>query len=233
MCARDPSQTASASQTKSFLSIKEMFSYSPNPVCIRNNTGSFIYQNNIFNKEMLNDEVDVNLWFSNLPLDISILLSQTEIEMFIHTDLVFILNELCIGNRYWTIHFQTILFEDDVYSVWIFYSSLLVVSQKSNQNFFCKAFDHQIYDYRNQKKLVQWNALNLHLAGLTHEAISKLLSISVGSSKNYITDSHDFFKISSRDDLILLIYSNNTYLQINENVKNILKRNVNKLLSKQ
>lgn len=230
MCGRDRSQITPLSQTNSLQCIEEVINLLMYPVCVRDNSGNFIMMNNSFETEFIHNDSNIELWFENLPIEVSLLLSQNELESFLKMDSLLSIDPVCIHNHNWSICFQVLSCKKCIYSVWHFYRKILTNPNIKGKLFPYKNIDSNLYDYRDSRSLLQWNALNLHLAGFSHHMISKLLSISVGSSKNYTADAHDFFKTSSRDEIIISIYTNGIYQSVFKNVEYIVRSNVNKLL---
>lgn len=232
MCARDPSQTHSLRQTNSLHCLKELIDFSLYPICVRDTNGLFVLTNISFEQEMLYGNRNADGWFSGLPIDISLLLSESELISYSQNCPFLTPLSLVMNGSIWDVCFQVLSFKKNNYSVWHFYHPS-INNKLSIGKLPSKYQKISVYDYRNDNTLLHWNVLNLYLSGFSHESISRILSISVGSSKNYITDAHRFFKTKSRDDIIIFMYVSGFYLNVSRDVKRILTSNVSKLLMNQ
>lgn len=232
MCVRDPSQTTLLSQINSLQCIQEVINFSSYPVCVRNSNREFILMNRYFKSELLKIYPSPENWFSCLPQEVIVELSRMEINSFLQAENICPLNAIHIDGVYWDVYFQIISVDNEIFCMWQLNKTCMQRSSNNLDMFSYKKMEDLVIEYRTKCSLNHLYVYSLHVAGLSHESISKILSISPGTSRNIITDVHAFFNTNSRDDLIISSYASGDFLNISKLVLFLIKRNVNKMLLK-
>ncbi|CAM3775154.1 MULTISPECIES: hypothetical protein [Rahnella] len=232
MCAyaRERDHSLSFHQTDSLNCLKEAINYLSYPVCIHNNNGMFVLHNEYFENELLKNHNTPAEWFSHLPQEISYALSRAELETLSHIEMMTLLDSVNIVGENWSVHFQILSVHRELLCMWHFNKI------KHRQNAIClgrfsyKRMESLVMDFRERCGLNHWNVHNLHVSGLSHESISKILSISPGTSRNIISDIHASFNTNLRDELIISTFASGQNITISKNVAQLIKKHVRKLL---
>lgn len=176
MCARDPSQTNPSSQPNSLDCLKELIDFSLYPICVSDNNGLFIFNNISFDQEMLHENRNADIWFSELPIDISLLLSESELMSYSQNCPFLTPLSLVMNGCIWDVCFQVVFSKNNDFSVWYFYHPS-INNRLSIGKLPVKYRKISVYDYRNSHSLLHLNVLNFYLSVFAYEAIASILSI--------------------------------------------------------
>ncbi|ELC8790415.1 conjugal transfer transcriptional regulator TraJ [Salmonella enterica] len=182
----------------------------PNPACIRDISGKFLFCNDLFRKFFLNKTHSAENWLLS-QTDFCELISVTEMEAYRneHTHLN-LLEDVFIQNRFWTISVQ--LFENnlDGFVVWEFFDATHVHYTNNFKTRFPVDYDiiRCIEEIKDTSSIAssRTDVFYLYGSGLSHSVISKILNISIATSKNHASVIRSHFSVGNRDELILLLY---------------------------
>ncbi|EIA6597973.1 conjugal transfer transcriptional regulator TraJ [Salmonella enterica] len=195
---------------ENFITVIQCF---PNPACIRDVNGNFLFCNSLFRELFLKKTHNAEKWLLS-QTDFCELISITEMEACrnenTHLNLI---ENVCIQNRLWTISVQLFCKKPDSVVIWEFFDTTHV---RYTNNF--KYRPH--VDYGIKKLIVEMrdnssvsssrnDVFYLYSSGLSHRAISKKLNISVATSKKHASFICSHFSVKNRDSLIILLYKKN------------------------
>ncbi|RNT26310.1 conjugal transfer protein TrbJ [Klebsiella aerogenes] len=228
MCAKDRSQNTFVSQTDSIHSLVEMLNISSSLAFIRNSRGELIHTSPLFNKIFLTS-TDVDSWFSSLPLETGMELVLSEINVLSERSAC-IVRGVCINGLVWDIFIESLSFNNEFYSKWVFVRETYDVGFISNPFADVGRKIEKYISSLSSRKDDKWKILNLYAIGLTHSKISAITGVSEKTSRNVVSDFNKEFAFDSRDNLILSLFYSVSYHRLAMNVMDILKFCVNGLL---
>ncbi|EGZ2402937.1 conjugal transfer transcriptional regulator TraJ [Escherichia coli] len=153
----------------------------PNPACIRDETGKFIFCNTLFHESFLTQDQSAEKWLLS-QRDFCELISVTEMEAYRneHTHLNLV-EDVFIQNRFWIISIQSFL-----------NGHRNIIRRMSD--------DSSVSSYVN-------DVFYLYSTGISHNAIARILNISISTSKKHASLICDYFSVSNKDELIILLYN--------------------------
>lgn len=182
----------------------------PNPACIRDETGKFIFCNTLFHESFLTQDQSAEKWLLS-QRDFCELISVTEMEAYRneHTHLNLV-EDVFIQNRFWTISVQLFFRGNKNIILWQFYDAAHVRHKDSYNPKYCVSDDirrviRKINDDSSVSSHVN-DVLYLYSTGISHGSIAKILNISISTSKKHASIICDYFSVSNRDELILFLY---------------------------
>lgn len=212
MSARDPIRSAcpsqSDSQSKLDFDIFSIFSHYETPVCIRDSKGFFVYSNEMFSEYIKGYEYDSAFWFDRLPVDLKCNLLMSELDALSDSKSV-VLNNLIIDTSFhWYVFFQRISIHNVNFIVWVFIKDVFF-----NDQVMCKRItkDFIVKGVGNPALILEpgvYQNFCLYFSGFSHEFISNLLGVTLGTSKKRVSKAYALLGTSGRDEMIL-------YLKVN------------------
>ncbi|ENZ2930162.1 conjugal transfer transcriptional regulator TraJ [Salmonella enterica] len=182
----------------------------PNPACIRNVSGKFLFCNALFRELFLKETYSAEKWLLSQP-DFSELISITEMEVYRneHTHLNLV-EDIFIQNRFWTISVQFFYSKPDGIVVWEFFDATHVRHTNNYKPRFSGDYDIKklIETIRDISSVSSFrnDVFYLYSSGLSHSSISKILNISIATSKKHASFVCSHFSVCNRDELIILLY---------------------------
>ncbi len=182
----------------------------PNPACIRDETGKFLFCNALFHESFLTQIQSAEKWLLSQP-DFCELISVTEMEAYRgeHTHLNLV-EDIFIQNRFWTISVQLFFRGNKNIILWQFYDAAHVRHKDSYNPKYCVSDDirrviRKINDDSSVSSYVN-DVFYLYSTGISHGSIAKILNISISTSKKHASIICDYFSVSNKDELILFLY---------------------------
>ncbi len=200
--------------------------YFPNPACIRDDSGNFLFCNPLFQESFLMQDKNADQWLLS-QTDFCELLSATEMDAYRdkHTHLNLI-EDVFIENRFWTISMQSFPRESRNIILWQFYDGAHVRHKNSyNQKCFVSDDIREIIRRINDDSSVSSNindVFYLYSTGISHGAIAKKLNISISTSRKHASLICDYFSVSNKDELISLLYNKKFIYYLYEKAMSII-----------
>lgn len=212
MSARDPILSSSARQSELATDSYLFLSNLEYPLCLRSLDGEFLYSNPKFAECIKGYEYSIEDWFNRLPFETRCELLSCELNAFASSNVATYMH-LEIDNSYlYSVLFYKIAVNGCECAAWSFFDKVLF-----NEGAFYPGLKKRINGtgFRNPALILEpscYKVFCLYFSGLTHEFISSLLRINIGTSKNRISKAYTLLGISGRDEMILYLKSN-SYLQ--------------------
>lgn len=208
MSARDPILSSSARQSELTTDSYVFLSNLEYPLCLRNLDGEFVYTNSKFVEYIKGYEYSITEWFNRLPVETRCELLSCELGALASPNIGTFMN-LDIEKSYqYCVLFYKIVIDGTEYATWSFFDKLLF---KENGFYFGLKRKIKSLDSRNPAIVLEppyYKVFCLYFSGFSHEFISSLLKVNVGTSKNRISKAYSIFGISGRDEMILYLKSN-------------------------
>ncbi|EGO9655760.1 conjugal transfer transcriptional regulator TraJ [Escherichia coli] len=183
----------------------------PNPACIRDETGKFIFCNTLFHESFLTQDQSAEKWLLS-QRDFCELISVTEMGAYRneHTHLNLV-EDVFIQNRFWTISVQSFLNGHRNIILWQFYDAAHVrhkdsYNQKTIVSDDIRNIIRRMSDDSSVSSYVN-DVFYLYSTGISHNAIARILNISISTSKKHASLICDYFSVSNKDELIILLYN--------------------------
>ncbi len=161
----------------------------PNPACIRDETGKFIFCNTLFHESFLTQDQSAEKWLLS-QRDFCELISVTEMEAYRneHTHLNLV-EDVFIQNRFWTISIQSFLNGHRNIILWQFYDAAHVrhkdsYNQKTIISDDIRNIIRRMSDDSSVSSYVN-DVFYLYSTGISHNAIARILNISISTSKKH------------------------------------------------
>ncbi|MEC5319391.1 hypothetical protein VSX61_10635 [Brenneria populi subsp. brevivirga] len=230
--ATDKMNKKTENKNNYYRSIQEVINLSVHPICIRGNNGIFLICNRSFSESFL-DDLKLTEWLSNLDFETSHKLCDLEIEVYSLEVGIIIEENIIINGHTWDFIITKLTIENMVITVWEFSR----IYRKIGSG---KKFRPQIMEAINILKTTisnlnesQRNNLALYCLGASHNLISKILNISVGTSKNRIRDIQNKLPINNKEDIFIIIHISGISFILLKYIAQLITNNVNRLLKKQ
>lgn len=151
----------------------------PNPACIRDETGKFIFCNTLFHESFLTQDQSAEKWLLS-QRDFCELISVTEMEAYRneHTHLNLV-EDVFIQNRFWTISIQSFLNGHRNIILWQFYDAAHVrhkdsYNQKTIVSDDIRNIIRRMSDDSSVSSYVN-DVFYLYSTGISHNAIARIL----------------------------------------------------------
>ncbi|MGS5220912.1 conjugal transfer transcriptional regulator TraJ, partial [Escherichia coli] len=127
-----------------------------------------------------------------------------------HTHLNLV-EDVFIQNRFWTISVQSFLNGHRNIILWQFYDAAHVrhkdsYNQKTIVSDDIRNIIRRMSDDSSVSSYVN-DVFYLYSTGISHNAIARILNISISTSKKHASLICDYFSVSNKDELIILLYN--------------------------
>lgn len=188
MCAMDRRERVLISQLHFPHSLEETISSLKYPVCIRFEDGSFIGENNCFEKIVRSSFYSCDEWFGSLTLEYKLQLSRSEIESCSSNYGVSYINDVLLDNTLWNILIENIITPDGYFFIWRFILSI-------NENL----SSYVVSKYTNESISDEYVGIEPYLIGFSHRYSSAKMNISVSKSKKKAMKLFKRYGFNSRD----------------------------------
>ncbi|HIB5996381.1 TPA: hypothetical protein ACWXCU_004646 [Klebsiella pneumoniae] len=211
--------------------IQEVINLSTQPICIRENSGEFLICNKSFSEFFLR-ELKLTEWLSSVDFEISHKLCELEIEAYSLDIGVVIEENIVVNGKMWDFIVTKLIIENNTITVWKFsriYRKIGMANRFSSNILNAITSFKEIVAKLNES---QRNTLALYYLGASHNFISKILNISVGTSKNRILHIQNNIPIDNKDEIFIIIHVSGMSLVFIKHVIRLLSTNVNRLLKK-
>lgn len=226
MYPRDRSQKIYNRQTKFSKSIDTLINFIPHPVCVRNDSGTFEFYNSHFSVDIQEPFHSIDLWFSELPFPLKEQIASTELTVLSCKETICIIEYVIINKITYNIFIQLFDCEGEKYILWQFVNSVKAVKKIETAGFVYKGKEKLINQFRRNENELHWRVLILHTLGFSHGAISGVLGIKNGSSRNVISKIHSFFQVKSRDELVIIFIASGLFFSVAREVEYIISESV-------
>ncbi|MGE0968593.1 sigma factor-like helix-turn-helix DNA-binding protein (plasmid) [Klebsiella sp. WOUb02] len=227
----DRIESQKLSQSEFFRNLQGLVRFSDQPTCLRLRCGNFLCRNSSFDHAFLKS-VDFNHWFESIEINTSLRLSALEAEIYADNKFVFVEENLSINGFRWDVIIEKIFYMNTEATVWKFCHirrGAFLMSPRNTQ------FINQINDFKMAISLlndVQHETFALYILGASHQCISQVLNISVGTSKNRINRILALLPEQIRDDVFILAFASGVVVSLFRTANELLCRNVTKMLNK-
>ncbi len=167
--------------------------------------------NTLFHESFLTQDQSAEKWLLS-QRDFCELISVTEMEAYRneHTHLNLV-EDVFIQNRFWTISVQSFLNGHRNIILWQFYDAAHVrhkdsYNQKTIVSDDIRNIIRRMSDDSSVSSYVN-DVFYLYSTGISHNAIARILNISISTSKKHASLICDYFSVSNKDELIILLYN--------------------------
>lgn len=226
MYPRDRSQKIYNRQTKFYQCIDTLIRFIPHPVCVRNDSGTFEFYNSHFSIDIQEPFRSIELWFSELPFTLKEQIASTELTVLNCEKTICIIEYVVINKITYNIFIQLFDCENEKYILWQFIEPVKNVKKIETAGFIYKGKEKLINQFRRDENELHWRVLILHALGFSHRAISDVLGIKNGSSRNVITKIHSFFQVKNRDELVIIFIASGLFFSIAREVEYIISESI-------
>ncbi|HGU4940324.1 TPA: conjugal transfer transcriptional regulator TraJ [Escherichia coli] len=211
MYPMDPIQQKHDRQIELLENLIVVINHFPNPACIRDKTGKFLFCNAWFHESFLTQTKSAEKWLLS-QTDFCELISVTEMEAYrnenTHLNLV---EDVFIQDKSWNISIQSFLNKNGDVILWQFYDATHIRHKDNyNQKYFVSDDIMKIIRRINDDSSVSSyvnDVFYLYGTGISHRTIAKILNISISTSKKHASIICDYFSVSNKDELIVLLYN--------------------------
>ncbi|MEX0468004.1 conjugal transfer protein TraJ [Klebsiella pneumoniae] len=204
MCSMDRIENTNCSQLDFFREMQLTVNLSSHPACIRLRDGSFSHFNHSFATTFLHN-INVNIWFNRLEISSSLRLSALDAEVYSGDRKMLIEENLPINGNRWDFIIERMSFDGTEFTLWKFChlqrGGFLLSPVRSG-------FIKKLNEFKNALGFltdVQIETLALYSFGASHNQISEVLNIAVGTSKNRVKEGANKQVISSQADSLIKI----------------------------
>lgn len=139
---------------------------------------------------------------------------------------------IVVNGKMWDFIVTKLIIENNTITVWKFsriYRKIGMANRFSSNILNAITSFKEIVAELNES---QRNTLALYYLGASHNFISKILNISVGTSKNRILHIQNNIPIDNKDEIFIIIHVSGMSLVFIKHVIRLLSTNVNRLLKK-
>lgn len=221
MCARDPSKNTSCGQLDSTELLRHFIDLFPYPSCIRDSFGNFVLFNDWFAQIFLPNQTKPADWLSSLSTNLSLDILSVEINSFSDPNCLNTIECIPLGNFHWDLNFHLLINESNPLCLWTFFyhkSSLWNDRNQLTTNYHYEL----IKDFKINSTELQWKIYILHVFGISHDVISRILSLHIGTSRNIVSYIHKYFRVSTKNELIVIMYESGLAVSILNEVEGII-----------
>lgn len=221
MCARDRSENISCGQLESIDLLRQFIKIFPYPSCIRDSYGNFILSNDLFVRNFLNNHKTPTEWFSSLSAKLSLDISRFEINSFSNQMKINTYECIPTNGIHWDLNCYPIVIDNNQFCLWVFFyhkSDMLnnLSGISSNYNYFL------IKNFKKNSAELHWKIFILHVFGISHEMISRILSLHRGTSRNIVSYIHKCFHVGTKDELTVIMYESGLAVELLSEVEVVI-----------
>ncbi|MET5081244.1 conjugal transfer protein TraJ [Klebsiella pneumoniae] len=202
------------------------------PACIRLRDGSFSHFNHSFATTFLHN-INVNIWFNRLEISSSLRLSALDAEVYSGDRKMLIEENLPINGNRWDFIIERMSFDGTEFTLWKFChlqrGGFLLSPVRSG-------FIKKLNEFKNALGFltdVQIETLALYSFGASHNQISEVLNIAVGTSKNRVNRILAALPIRTREEVFYFLFASGMAFSFCKVVTELIGSRVNKLLTKE
>ncbi|WP_447309033.1 conjugal transfer transcriptional regulator TraJ [Escherichia coli] len=180
----------------------------PNPACIRDETGKFIFCNTLFHSFLTQDQ-SAEKWLLSQRDFCELTVTEMEAYRNEHTHLNLV--EDVFMNRFWTISVQSFLNGHRNIILWQYDAAHVRHKDSYNQKTIVSDDINIIRRMSDDSSVSSYvNDVFYLYTGISHNAIARILNISISTSKKHSLIC-DYFSVSNKDELIILLYNKIIY----------------------
>jgi len=211
MSARDPILSSSSRQSELAADSSVLLSSLEYPLCLRSLNGDFVYSNMKFSECIKGFEYSISEWFERLPVETRCQMLSCELDALSSPNLATFMN-LNVERIYqFSVLFNNVVVNKTMYISWSFFDKLIF---KENNSYFRLGTKIKSLDKRNPAVILEpayYKVFCLYFSGFTHDFISSLLKINVGTSKNRVSKAYSLIGIIGRDEMVLYLKTNSYF----------------------
>ncbi|MCL2896805.1 conjugal transfer protein TraJ [Brenneria tiliae] len=211
--------------------MQKIINLSAHPICIRESNGDFLICNHAFAETFLMN-LKLTEWLSNLDFETSHKLCDLEIEAY-SLELGLVIEEnIIINGISWDFFITKLNVGNVAISIWQFtriYRKIVLAKRFSSRIMETLTTIKAVVSDLNES---QRNNLALYYLGASHSLISKILNISIGTSKNRIRNIQNKIPIDDKEEIFIIIHISGLSILFVKQITNLINKNVNNLLRK-
>lgn len=231
MCSMDRIENTTTSQLEFLRELQITVNLSGHPACVRLPDGSFSNYNLSFATTFLCN-VNVKAWFESIETFSSLRISALDTEIYVTEQKIFIEENVTINGEKWDFIVEKMSFKGNEFTLWKFChlqrGGFLLSPARNNLISKVNAFKNAVLVLSD----VQLETLSLYSFGASHQIISEVLNISVGTSKNRINRIYSNLPVKTKDEVFYLLYASGLAMSFFRSVGELMSRRVNRLLNK-
>ncbi|EPU5339278.1 conjugal transfer transcriptional regulator TraJ [Escherichia coli] len=215
MCAMDRRERALISQLHFPHSLGEAISFLKYPVCVRFEDGSFIKENNCFEKLIRSSFNSCDEWFDSLTLECKLQLSRAEIVSSSSIYGVNCNNDILLNNTLWSVIIENVITPCGYFFIWRF----IGVANDNLSSFVVSKYSNELIVPSDE-----YVGIEPYLIGFSHHYSSAKMNITVSKSKKKTMKLFKRYGFSSRDLWLDEMIRTERILPLYAKVKEILGR---------
>lgn len=231
MCSMDRIENTNCSQLDFFREMQLTVNLSSHPACIRLRDGSFSHFNHSFATTFLHN-INVNIWFNRLEISSSLRLSALDAEVYSGDRKMLVEENLPINGNRWDFIIERMSFDGTEFTLWKFchlQRGFFLLSPVRS------GFIKKLNEFKNALGFltdVQIETLALYSFGASHNQISEVLNIAIGTSKNRVNRILAALPIRTREEVFYFLFASGMAFSFCKVVTELIGSRVNKLLNK-